>query len=190
MGRLDPIAIDHDDPRVRRIFDVFAEADREPPMLYRLLGNAPAMLEAWVGLAWPLRHGPTTSRGLRELLIMRVALLTEASYEWRAHWPAAIQAGVSPEQLVALGEWSASDLFSPAERAALRCTDEMIGSGAASAGAVEELRVHFDDSECVELILTPAFYSCVSHTLLSLGLEASDPGDGDEALAAYRALTG
>ncbi len=189
MARLDPVAADTDDPQLRRVFDVFTDAGREVPMLYRLLGNSPAMLEAWVGMAWPLRSEPATGRGLRELLIMRVAVLTRASFEWQAHWPAAIRAEVTPEQLAALGSWSTSDLFSAAEKAALRVTDEMIGNGAASAEAMEELRTHYGDGECVELVLTAAFYSCVSHTLLSLGVEADDAGD-DEALAVYRSLTG
>ncbi len=118
-----------------------------------------------------------------------MATRSNASFEWQAHWPAAIRAEVTPEQLAALGSWSTSDLFSAAEKAALRVTDEMIGNGAASAEAMEELRTHYGDGECVELVLTAAFYSCVSHTLLSLGVEADDAGD-DEALAVYRSLTG
>ena len=190
MVRLDPIAADDDDPRTSRVFDVFRDAGRDVPMLYRLLGKSPAMLEAWVGLAWPLRSEPTTSRALRELLIMRVAILTSASFEWQAHWPAALAAGVSKEQLQSLGAWSRSDLFSPSEKAALRCTDEMLETGGASAAAMEDLRAHYPDSECIELILTAAFYSCVSHTLLSLGI-AADPDAADgEPLAVYQDLAG
>lgn len=188
MVRLDPIPHDDDDPRRAAVFDVFRDADRAVPMLYRLLGNAPAMLEAWIGLAWPLRSEPVTSRGLRELVIMRVATLTRATFEWQAHWPAAIAAGVSPAQLAALDSWATSELFTPEERAALRCADEMILTGGASADGVAGLRDYFTDGECVELILTAAFYSCVSHTLLSLGVEA-DADQDDEAMAIFRSLT-
>lgn len=193
MVRLDPVPADDDDPTLSRVFDVFRSKGQDVPMLYRLLGNSPAMLDAWIGLAWPLRTEPTTTRALRELLIMRVATLTHASFEWQAHWPAAIGAGVHAEQLAALGDWPASELFSAAEKAALRCTDEMIERGGASAEAVSKLRDHFADGECVELILTAAFYSCVSHTLLTLGVDATGPDvDADEPdhpLAVYRALT-
>ena len=188
MVRLDPIPADDDNPQLSGVFDVFRDADREVPMLYRLLGNAPAMLDAWVGLAWPLRSEPETSRGLRELLIMRVALLTHASFEWQAHWPAALAAGVSVDQLGALKTWATSDLFSAAEKAALRCTDEMIEAGGASAEAVALLREHYDDGQCIELILTSAFYSCVSHTLLTLGVEADADGDSEPA-AMFQILT-
>lgn len=187
MAHIDPIPAQAEDPRVRQVFDVFTEHGREVPMLYRILGNAPSMLEAWVGLAWPLRSEPTTPRALRELLIMRVAILTDASFEWWAHWPAALAAGVSQEQLEALGSWADSGLFSEAEQAALRCTDEMVESGGASADAVAKLQDHHPEGECVELILTAAFYCCVSHTLHSFGIEADDGGD-PTALDVFRRL--
>ena len=146
------------------------------------------MLDAWVGLAWPLRSEATTSRALRELQIMRVAALTRASFEWHAHWPAAIRAGATPQQLEALGDPASSDLFDDREKATLRCTDEIIIDGSASADAVRQLRDLFSNAECIELLLTAAFYSCVSGTLLSLGVEAPDEPDS-EPLGVYRAVT-
>ncbi|CAN5587177.1 hypothetical protein BH10ACT2_BH10ACT2_15780 [soil metagenome] len=190
MERLNPVAITADDPALNPVFDVFRKADREIPMLYRLLGNSPAMLEAWVGLAWPLRAKPTTSRALRELLIMQLAVLTGASFEWQAHWPAALKAGATPGQLAALGSWASSDLFDAPTKAALRCGDEMIANGGSSAEAVAALRTHFNDGECIELILTSAFYSCVSHVLLTIGVEGGGHGEvSDECIATWAAIT-
>lgn len=192
VERLDPVAVNADDPVLNPVFDVFRNGGRDVPMLYRLLGNSPAMLEAWVGLAWPLRSKPTTSRALRELLIMQIAVLTRASFEWQAHWPAALKAGVTPAQLAALGNWSSSDLFDSPAKAALRCGEEMMANGGASADAVAALRSHFNDGECIELILTLAFYSCVSHVLLTIGIDADSEAHGDvsdECVATYAALT-
>jgi len=81
------------------LFDVFRDAGRDVPLLYRTLGNAPAMLRAWTSLAWPLRQEAASPRGLRELLIMRVAQLTAASFEWLAHWDMAVKHGITAEQL-------------------------------------------------------------------------------------------
>jgi alkylhydroperoxidase family enzyme len=187
MARLDPLDADTTDPALSRVFDVFRSSGREVPLLYRLLGNSPAMLDAWVGLAWPLRSEPTTSRALRELQIMRVAVLTRASFEWHAHGPAAIRAGVTSRQLEALGDPTASDLFDEREQTTLRCTDEIITEGAASADAIRQLRSMFSDAECIELLLTASFYSCVSSFLLSLGVDAPDDPDS-EALGVYRVL--
>lgn len=179
--RIDPVPADADDPVLREVFDVFSDADREVPLLYRTLGAAPAMLRAWTAMAWPLRHDATTDRGLRELIIMRVALVTRAPFEWVAHWPAALRHGVAEAQLEALGAWSDAEVFSPAEAATLACTDEIIIDGGASEASMTELRRHFDDGEVVELVLTASFYCCVSRTLNSLGIHPD--GDPEEARA-------
>lgn len=175
MPHIDPIPADADDPKLNPILDEFRTKGREVPMLYRTLGNAPAMLEAWVGMAWPLRSQPETDRGLRELMIMRVALLTNASFEWLAHWPAAIRAGIRQEQLEGLNNPTDAALFSEVEQTAIRVVDEVIGDGGASQDAIDALKGHFNESEIVELVLTATYYSCVSATLKSFGLEAEDP---------------
>ena len=185
---IEPVDAGVDHPMLNKVFDGFRDRGREVPLLYRMLGNAPAMLDAWIGMAWPLRSEPDADRGLRELLIMRTALLTRSSFEWQAHWHAARRAGVTEAQLEALGEWEASSEFSAAERAALSCTDEIVLDGGAPSGAVAELREHFSAGECVELILTASFYVCVSRTLHSLGIEA-DPDAEEEAFAVYSRLT-
>ena len=70
--------------------------------LYRTLANSPAMLGAWTGMAWPLRHQPKLERRLRELGIMRVAQRSRAVYEWAHHWHLATDCGVPEAQLRAL----------------------------------------------------------------------------------------
>lgn len=188
MVHINLVPRDADDPILESIFDVVGRGGRPVPDLYRALGNAPAMLRAWTGLAWPLRSEATSSRALRELMIMRVAARTGAAFEWEAHWPAAISAGVRIEQLRELNAWATSTHYSPSERAALRCVEEVLADGAASAAAMADLRSHFDDGECVELILTASFYSCVSHVLLSLGIEATAPAD-EERSEVFASLT-
>jgi alkylhydroperoxidase family enzyme len=77
------------------------------------------MLEAWVGIAWPLRQEPSATRALRELAIMRTALLAGAEYEWAHHWDMAVQAGVDERKLRALADWRRGDAFTDEERAVL-----------------------------------------------------------------------
>ncbi len=184
---IEPVDADIDHPRLNPVFDGFRDRGREVPRLYRMLGNAPAMLDAWVQMAWPLRSEPDTDRGLRELLIMRTALLTRSSFEWQAHWTAAVRAGVTEAQLEALGDWEGSPEFSTAEEAALACADGIVLDGGASPGSVARLRELFTAGECVELILTVSFYVCVSRTLQSLAIEA-DAGAPGPALDIYSRL--
>ncbi|MCY4665712.1 MAG: hypothetical protein OXC00_13715, partial [Acidimicrobiaceae bacterium] len=126
-------------------------------------------------------------RVLRKLVFIGPALLPRSSCEWQAHWPAAVRAGATVPQLEALGNWEDSGEFSPAERAALVCTDGIVLRGGASPESVAGLRRHFSPGECIELILTAGFYVCVSATLHSLAIEA-DPNTAEEALAVYTRL--
>ena len=124
-GRLPLVSADSNDPALAPIFERFRQAGRDVPTLYRTLGNAPAMLNAWVGLAWPLRNEASTSRALRELIIMRVAQLTGAGYEWVAHYPMAVQCGIAAEQLTDLRDWRESGLFTDEQREVLALSDEL-----------------------------------------------------------------
>jgi len=175
-GRLPLVNSDSDDPVLAPIFDRFRDAGREVPTLYRTLGNAPAMLNAWVGLAWPLRHDATTSRALRELIIMRVAQLTGAGYEWVAHYPMAIQCGITAEQLADLRRWRESERFTDEQREVLALTDEITDDVDVSDETWTPVAARYDPGELVELVLTAAYYSCVSRTLRALRLPV-DPDD-------------
>lgn len=140
------------------------------PNLYRALANAPAMLDAWIEFAWTLRDACTSSRGVRELCILRVATLTDAEYEWDAHVPMALGAGVSPTQLEDLATWSTSPHFSALERAALAATDELIERSELADTTWAELHAQFGDQQSVEVVLTISFYACVSRVLHGLAI--------------------
>jgi len=188
-GRLPLVADDggdDEDPRLAAVFDVFRKAGRGVPTLYRTLGNAPAMLQAWTGLAWPLRHDATTPRGLRELIIMRVAQLTGAPYEWLAHWDMAVRSGVTEDQLAELGRWLGSDRFGEPEREVLAMVDELTVDVAVGDDTWARLAARHEAGELVELVLTTGYYACVSRVLQALRIEP-DVADDDPRLVAFTA---
>jgi AhpD family alkylhydroperoxidase len=175
--RILPVAGDSTDPALAAVFDVFRADGRDVPLLYRTLGTAPAMLQAWTAMAWPLRHDAQAPRGLRELLIMRVAQLTAAPFEWISHWDMAVKHGVDEQQLAELHDWTASERFADVERAALAMCDELTRDLHVADGTWDALAAHFGQGELVELVLTVSFYSCVSRTLHAIGLGAVDATD-------------
>lgn len=140
------------------------------PNLYRVLANAPAMLDAWLGFAWRLRNDAKSARSTRELIILRIAQLLDAPYEWHHHLGMAAQAGVTQPQIDALADWSTSTEFGALDRAALQMAEEQTRTGAAGAAVVAELTGLAGDEVTVELVLTAAFYNCVARVLNSLGV--------------------
>jgi alkylhydroperoxidase family enzyme len=156
---LDPATLEH-----------IAERGGRPINLYRVLGNQPALLHAWIDFASALRYQSATPRQLRELLILRIAQCCQSSYEWSQHLLLARQAGVPETQIRALEAWRDSPLFDPRERAALALTE------AAAAGRVDDpthaaAAALFSSAEMTELVLTASFYCMVARVLDAMAVD-------------------
>ncbi|MBO0746248.1 MAG: carboxymuconolactone decarboxylase family protein, partial [Candidatus Dormibacteraeota bacterium] len=91
------------------------ELGGRPINLYRTLAAHPALLDTWMEYAWGLRRAEHTPRALRELVILRVAQLTGAAYEWAAHVKMARAAGVDEAKISALDGWRESEIFDERE---------------------------------------------------------------------------
>ncbi len=168
MPRVPLVPEDSNDAVLAPIFEVFTSSNRDVPDLYRALGNAPTLLKAWTDFAWPLRHEATTPRSLRELAILRVAQMTGADFEWKAHSAFALKNGVTQQQLDELDQWRTSTKFSDDERAVLAFTEQLTTNLAVDDETFAPLRERWNAAEIVELILTVSFYSCVSRVLNGL----------------------
>lgn len=175
MARIEIDEAAEAEPRIAQAFDWVRAQGIEVPALYRSLGAAPAMLEAWLAFAWALRREAGTPRALRELVILRGAQVAGAAYEWAHHVPMAREAGVAQARIDALAGWRGSDLFDEAERAALAAAEEVAEGPAASAETVAALKAALGDEGAVEILLTASFYVCVARLLHSLGVEV-EPG--------------
>ncbi|CAF4334103.1 unnamed protein product, partial [Rotaria sordida] len=93
------------------------DRDGRPDLnLYKVLANNPTLLQSWIGFAYSLRRNCTTSRQLRELMILRSAQLFNSQYEWFQHEQMAKQCGVSIEKIDSIKEWQKSSLFDEKEK--------------------------------------------------------------------------
>jgi 4-carboxymuconolactone decarboxylase len=142
--------------------------------LYRVLANHPDALDAWTRFAWGLRGLSTTTRALKELLILRAVHKSGARYAWRDHVPMARQAGVPDEWIAALPDWTESPLFDAPTRAALAFADELIEFGVAQDDQLEELGRFYSAEQVIELTLTVSFYTMVPRVLNALRVPLGD----------------
>jgi len=174
MPRVGMLSQQPQEPAARALFEQVRQSrgpDFALPDLYRVLGVAPPMFKAWLDFAWPLRLHAKTSRKLRELLILRGALVSRTAYEWAHHLPMADEAGVSAAQVEALAAWREASCFDATERAVLQLADEVTAGPGASQDIIGALRgVGFDDEQIVELVLTASFYVCVGRFLNSMDI--------------------
>lgn len=137
--------------------------------LYKILSNNPQFLSSWIDFAYSIRRNCTTSRQLRELMILRGAQLCQSDYEWFQHEKMAKQCGLTQEQIDAIQNWQTSTLFDEKERLVLELMELLIEHrGKLNDRIDEKLKQHFTHAEYIELILTGSFYVMVPTVLHAL----------------------
>ncbi len=143
--------------------------------LYRLLLHNPNVAAGWLRLGTAVRYESNLDGALRELAICRVARLTVAEYEWRAHRPLALREGVPAEQLDALDAWQESPLFDARQRAALAYTDAMTRLVQVDDETFAAVREQLSPRQIVELTVTIGFYNMVSRFLVAMAVDLETP---------------
>ena len=148
--------------------------------LDRLLLHSPPVAEGWNALLGALRSGTTLPADVRELIVLRVAVLNRAAFEWAAHEPIARRAGLDDRQLEALRrpDAGAAPVWSPRQAAVLAFTDASTSRVAVPDPVFAALREHLDDRQVVEVVATVGGYAMVSRFLVAL---AVPPPEGEVA---------
>jgi len=137
--------------------------------LYKILSNNPILLSSWIDFAYSLRNNCTTSRQVRELMILRGAQLCNSHYEWFQHEQMAIKCGISKEKIDSIKDWQKNPLFDEKEQVALELMESLIQNrGKINDELDKQLKTHFTESEYLELILTGSFYVMVPTVLEAL----------------------
>lgn len=137
--------------------------------LYRMLLHSPPAAEGWLRLMTAVRQQTKLPGTLRELIILRIAVINRATYEFGQHKPIAIKEGVSAEKIDALLEWEArTGLYSDDERATLALTDQITRQVRVDDALWQAVKDRWSERELVELIVTIASYNMVSRVLEAL----------------------
>lgn len=137
--------------------------------LYQMLLHSPAIAQGWLNHLTGIRLKSKIPGDLRELIIMRVAILNKAPYEADQHAPIALQEGLSQAQLDALEDWPAAGaLFTAPQRAVLAYTDAMTLHIQVPQAVYEAVAQQFNQQLLVEITATIATYNMVSRFLEAL----------------------
>jgi 4-carboxymuconolactone decarboxylase len=148
-----------------------AERGGEIAVLYQALLNSPAIASGWEKMLTAVRNRTQVPADMRELMILRVAVINRATFEFAAHAPHARSAGVSDEKIEAIRTWPAeTDRFTDDERLVLELTDSMTRDVVVPDLLSERLRKRFDARGLVEVVATVAAYNMVSRFLVALNI--------------------
>lgn len=140
--------------------------------LYKVLLNSPPLAQTWFEHLNAVRWKTGLSGRIRELVIIRIALIHSVTYVIRQHVPKLAEAeGVTPQECEALKDWTHGSHFNAAERAALAYADSMTTAVKVPNGVFEPLRVHFSEREIVELTVLVATYNMHVRVVEALQIE-------------------
>jgi 4-carboxymuconolactone decarboxylase len=140
-------------------------------LLYQVLLNSPPLAQGWEQLLTAVRNRSSVPALLREMVILRVAVLNRAPYEFEAHVPHALAAGMPPEKIEALRDPEAGSqaaMFSPLERHVIALTDAMTQDIEVPDSVFDPLKPFFNEQQRVDLVATVASYNMVSRFLVAL----------------------
>jgi 4-carboxymuconolactone decarboxylase len=135
--------------------------------LYTVLLNSPELTSGWEQLFTAIRQKTSVPPALRELVILRVAVLNGADYEFEAHVPHALAAGMTQEMIERLRRGEIEG-FSSLEKLVLQYTDAMTRDLVVPEALYPQLDQHFEAKTLVELTATIAGYNMVSRFLIAM----------------------
>jgi AhpD family alkylhydroperoxidase len=167
--RIDPIEAGTRPELAALEAQIVAERGRISP-LYQVLLHSPPLAHGWEQMLSAVRNRNSIPAGLRELVILRVAVLNNAPYEFEAHVPHALKAGVPQATIAAMRAQPLPPGVSltEAERVAIAYTDAMTRDIAVPDALFAGVREHFQGQQLVDLTATVAAYNMVSRFLEAL----------------------
>jgi 4-carboxymuconolactone decarboxylase len=139
-------------------------------LLYQVLLNSPPLADGWEQMLSAVRNRNSLPAALREAVILRVAMLNGAPYEFDAHAPIAMAAGLSQATVdaIAAGAPVAGGPFTADEALVLELTDAMTRNIEVPDALFARVRERFAGQQLVDVVATVAAYNMVSRFLVAL----------------------
>lgn len=137
----------------------------------RVLLKSFPLATGWNELLRRVRQEFSLSLQLRELIMLRVAVLNRADFEWGVHLPAYLDAGGTVEKTNAIKNLQIpEDVFTQEELALIKLTDQSTLRVEVDEEVISEVKAIFGETQAVEAVATVAAYNMVSRFLVALAV--------------------
>jgi 4-carboxymuconolactone decarboxylase len=171
MPRPAPVVSAQAPPPVREALDALPDL-----AVFRMLAHAESAFRPWLALGGALLGALQLDPALRELAILRVAMLAGCDYELIQHEAIAAGVGVRHDQVEALAAGRATGAeFDPREALVLRFVAAVIDNDGTAAASLPQLEDALSAREVVELLLVIAQYHGLALLLNTTGVEPDPP---------------
>jgi 4-carboxymuconolactone decarboxylase len=156
-------------PELAKIESEISGARGRISPLYQVLLNSPPIAQGWEKLLTAIRNQSSLPADLREMIILRVAILNRAPYEFDAHVPHAQKAGMADKKIEGLrAESIDKTLYTGLELDVLAMTDSLTRAIDVPDSLFAPIRKHFSDQQIIDLTATIGAYNMVSRFLTAL----------------------
>ncbi len=191
MRRLKQVGLEEASPEIRELYKQFF-GDRDPVKNPGTATGTPGdywttfalvpdlLFQARNSLMALMQPGRKLPAKLRELAILRTGVVGESRFEYSQHLKVARMVGIPEEKLAAIKTWTLSDKFSPAERAVMQVTDEIVGRNLVEDGSFDALKAHLADDQILELFYVIGLWRM--HGMIVRALHLEFDGDTTERM--------
>ncbi len=164
--------------------EVGAFMRRIDPMInvFHMMAHAETAVRPFMRLGNALLFKGELDDVLREIVILRVGHVTGSSYEVHQHKIVGRNCGMTEEQIAAVPDGAASDVFDARQKLAIQVTDQVLSNVRIGEATFAQAKATFSHRELVELLLTIGFYNMIAGLLENLEVEIEPEGTVDNPL--------
>ncbi|HLM29857.1 MAG TPA: carboxymuconolactone decarboxylase family protein [Acidimicrobiales bacterium] len=135
------------------------------------LARHPALARAYHTFNGHVLFASTLSVRQRELLVLRVAAVRRAEYEWRQHVVLARDAGIDDDEIARVSAGPDAPGWSPLDAALVRAVDELVGDATITDATWQALARELDEQQLMDLVFTVGAYDVLAMAFRSFGVE-------------------
>lgn len=139
-----------------------------------MLAHHPELTTAYNHFNGHVLFASTITPRQRELLVLRVAVLRDADYEWAQHAVLAGDAGISEEELTRVRSGPGDTGWSPFEAALLTAADELVHDARLSDATWSTLAVELDVQQLMDVVFTVGAYDLLAMAFRTFDVELDD----------------
>ncbi|MEO8812291.1 MAG: carboxymuconolactone decarboxylase family protein [Caulobacteraceae bacterium] len=150
--------------------------EKLPPLnIFRMMGHAGELIDGFTKLGTQILNFTSLDSVLREIAIIRVGVLSGATYEVWQHERIGQRIGMSDALIAAIHEGPAAAVLDPAQREVMAFTDDLVANVRAGEATFEPVKTRLGVKALQELTLTVGYYMMVCRFLETFDVDI-EPG--------------
>jgi 4-carboxymuconolactone decarboxylase len=168
MNRIPLVTADSLSSAQRPVYDAIVSAPNRGgrlPAPYQLSLHCPEFTDKWQQMGELLRYRTGLPRHINELAILITARHWSCDYEWYAHAPAALAAGLSAKIIEAIRVGQEPQFESPGERAIYDFCSQLLRTHFVDEATHAAVKQVFGVTGAIEVVAVVGYYVMVAMTL-------------------------